>query len=154
MKMSQEIQSDRFYAEYHGHRSEDLLLITSVLRTSSRNAIFLAGDSSLDNKFWFGGTAKAVNGYETILRPPRSKQDVSYWLNYELEKRGAESFCVNCAVEESAIGSRACGRMLEQDRIIRDVMTTDDILVVSVGGLLCEPTCYVAASPDSFQATI
>jgi len=43
-------------------------------------------------------------------------------------------FCINCAVEESSIGSRACGRLLEQDVFIRDKITQGDVLVVSVGG--------------------
>ena len=43
-------------------------------------------------------------------------------------------FSLNCAVEESSIGSRACCRLLEQDNIIRDNIHENDILVVSIGG--------------------
>lgn len=134
--MAQTISSDRFYSEYHGHRPDDLKIVQTVLRANTRNCIYLAGDSSLDNKFWFGGTAPAVNGYEDILSPPYSKQDIAYWLNFELEKRGLGNnfFALNCAVEESSVGSRSCMRLLEQDRIINDSVTSDDIVVVSVGG--------------------
>lgn len=62
------------------------------------------------------------------------KQDISYWLNYEIEKRKLDLFSVNCAVEESSVGSRACCRLLDQDNVIRDMIGEDDILVVSVGG--------------------
>ena len=54
----QSISSDRFYAEYHGHRAEDLEIVEAVLRSKgereqSRHCIYLAGDSSLDNKVSF-----------------------------------------------------------------------------------------------------
>jgi hypothetical protein len=46
--------------------------------------IFLAGDSSLDNKFWFADQAPSVNGYEMFLKPPKSRRDVAYWMNKKL----------------------------------------------------------------------
>jgi hypothetical protein len=149
MQTSEEISSERFYKEYHGHRSTDLLLLNSLLRMPNRNAIYLAGDSSLDNKYWFGGTADSVNGYERVLRPPMSKRDVGYWLNYELAKRNINNyFCLNCAVEESSVGSRAFGQLLDQDKVIRDTVTADDILVVSIGGndIVLKPNCCTILS--------
>ena len=134
-KMNQ-ISFNKFYDEYHGHRYDDLNEILPSLKTGNRNCIYLAGDSSLDNKFWFNGTKDAVNGYQNLLIPPISKQDIAYWLNYELSSRnlGEKYFSLNCAVEESSIGSRACCRLLEQDNIIRDNINENDILVVSIGG--------------------
>ena len=136
-----------FYSEYHGHKEKDLRILSEFLRSNngvggSRPGIYLAGDSSLDNKFWFQDTAAAVNGYEDIIKPPNMKQDIAYWLNNELKHRGVDQFCINCAVEESSIGSRACCRLLPQDKVIRDTITEEDILVVSVGGndIVLKPT--------------
>ena len=132
--MSQTINSDEFYHTYHGHRTDHLLTLLTSLRLPRRYTIYLAGDSSLDNKFWFEGSVKAVNGYESILNPPKSKQDIAYWLNYELVRRKLSYFALNCAVEESSVGSRSFCRLLEQDKVVRDTITADDILVVSLGG--------------------
>lgn len=111
--------------------------------------IYLLGDSSLDNKHWFEDRNSAVNGYESIMSPAISKEDVAYWLNYEILDRGLkDSFvAVNCAVETSRIESRRCGGLLEHDVICRNSMQSDDILVVSVGGndiALCPTPCTVA----------
>jgi len=70
LDMSRTILKDSFYDEYHGHRPEHLDTLETCLRKPSesgpRNAIYLAGDSSLDNKFWFGDVASAVNGYDEV----------------------------------------------------------------------------------------
>lgn len=140
-----------FYTEYHGHRQEHLRKIEAGLRGTfqePRQAIYLAGDSSLDNKYWFQESAPACNGYEAYLEPPISKQDIAYWMNYEIKKSelGKALFCLNAAVEESSIGSRACGRLLDQDVFIRDTIQPDDTLVVSIGGndiALCPSICTI-----------
>ena len=70
-----------------------------------------------------------------------------YWLN-KLERESVDAGAgagagaadgrkygvINCAVEESTVGARACSRLLDQDTFIRDHITGDDMLVVSVGG--------------------
>lgn len=140
--MARKVSSRAFYGEYHGHREVDLAEVLSHLRPSpsngdqAREVLFLVGDSSLDNKFWFEDQARAVNGYERILSPPTSKQDIAYWLNYCAEERGLGDFlvAVNAAVEESTLGARACSRLLQQDRFVRDNITANDTLIVSVGG--------------------
>eukprot|EP00960_Hanusia_phi_P045023 756983-Hanusia_phi.AAC.3 len=110
-----------YYSTYHGHDqsylervitryhcSLPLLLLTAPSMRRSHGAeapaIFLAGDSTLDNKHWLfhGGqsahsfledqtrgefTAPAVNGYEQILEPPLMVKDVSYWMNFELAEK-------------------------------------------------------------------
>jgi len=101
--------------------------------------IFLAGDSSLDNKHWFPNTNKSCNGYETILNPPKSKEDVCYFINKEIERMNLteEYVSINCAVETSRIESRnGCNGLLEHDQLIHENLsnTNDDILIVSVGG--------------------
>lgn len=129
------IPSARFYNTYHGHLPEDLERLESHLRGKGKSILFLAGDSSADNKYWFSDKAKALNGYESILRPPTSKRDIAHCVNAELQRRGRPDLAaVNCAVEESKVSSRDCGALLPQDRFIRDHISAEDILVVSVGG--------------------
>lgn len=141
------INSSEFYSEYHGHTVDHLCKVhqyysNSIAQEDHDGIIYLAGDSSLDNKFWFGDQAKAVNGYENILKPARSRKDIAYWLSSVTAKtkKSTGAFqkprygIINCAVEESSIGDRACGRLLPQDSFIKDHITERDILVVSVGG--------------------
>ena len=87
------IDSAQFYATYHGHRVEHLRTLHRALTDREGDArprvVFLAGDSSLDNKHWLYRPSKkanvvrsltarrsfigaAVNGYEDVLTPPRS----------------------------------------------------------------------------------
>lgn len=131
------IPFDDFYQEFHGHCTDHLEESLAVLRKTgrkSRSCIYLAGDSSLDNKYWFTNTASAINGYEKLLSPSKMRKDVAFFLNSELVKRKeTEYFALNCAVEESTVESRA-GGLLPQDQIIRDSIQENDILVVSVGG--------------------
>lgn len=132
----EEISSNQFYNEYHGHRVEDLEKLYCHLREiNSSSLIFLAGDSSLDNKHWFREQGEAINGYETILNPPKSRQDIAYWMNYALCNQSNMHWkVINCAIEESTVGARSCGRLLPQDIFIRDHIQSNDILVISVGG--------------------
>lgn len=102
---------------------------------------------ALDNKFWFGNQEAAVNGYERLLQPPVSRCDVSYHVNRELASRNPSQACVNAAVEASSLNGRSLGHLLPQDRLVRDVIRSNDVLVVSVGGndialtpVLC--TCF------------
>jgi len=111
--------------------------------------IYLAGDSSLDNKHWFfaGFTPKnqqmhasaftesAVNGYESILNPPRMVMDVSYWFNRLASERfGTRKVCtINTSIEESTVSDRDSG-LRPQDVVIRDNVSERDVIVISVGG--------------------
>merc|ERR1719330_1465539 len=87
-----------FYEQYHGHSPQHLRAVLAAIRGpgGARPVIFLAGDSSLDNKHWlfergdkgdprsYEGTpwtAEAVGGYREVLEPPRMVQDVAYWLS-------------------------------------------------------------------------
>merc|ERR1712086_250566 len=137
-----------YYAEYHGHPIADLTRVHSTLRQQGKQLIFLAGDSSLDNKFWFRELKQAVNGYEHVLTPPRMNADVCYWLNLEASKRAIEYSCINTAIEATCLNDRSCGSLLEQDEFIRDNITEDDILVVSVGGndVAMQPLCCTICS--------
>jgi len=135
--MTSAVDGPTYYCEYFGHDVRLLRRLHDGLRSpNGRACIFLAGDSSLDNKFWFDSEAVAVNGYEQLLQPPRMKQDVCYWLNAELQKRGLGTryFCLNTAVEATSLNSRACCSLLPQDRLIREQITPQDTLIVSIGG--------------------
>eukprot|EP00927_Polykrikos_kofoidii_P078254 TRINITY_DN75101_c0_g1_i1.p1 TRINITY_DN75101_c0_g1~~TRINITY_DN75101_c0_g1_i1.p1 ORF type:complete len:372 (-),score=55.50 TRINITY_DN75101_c0_g1_i1:292-1347(-) len=129
------IDSSSFYATYHGHDVDLLSIAHDALRMKHRSIIFLAGDSSVDNKYWIRRWAQAVNGYEEILFPPTMKTDVCYWLNSEAVRRGQPNVCcLNTAVEATSLSDRACCCLLAQDRFIRRNITSHDYLVVSVGG--------------------
>lgn len=125
-----------FYKSYHGHEPRHLQNLTDKFRQHQRNVVWLAGDSSLDNKYWFRETAPACNGYEEVLQPQRSKMDIAYWMNKIIseEDRSKGYVVVNAAVEESTVGSRSCGRLRKQDAIIKDNIQPEDYLIVSVGG--------------------
>jgi len=166
------VSSGSFYGEYYGHTTEQL---ESVLAgaAQSRPVCYLVGDSTLDNKHWLGRrTVPASNGYESVLRPPRSKPDVAHCMNEELVRRGhgEKLLVVNCAVEESTLGERAAasfrqsvhqpaagrmgavepsggarsGSMLAQDAFVRSRISERDVLVVSCGGndIALRPTLW------------
>lgn len=128
------IDSLKFYSEYYGHPLESLqkLIDSSSIK---KHKIYLAGDSSLDNKHWLSNTAlqPALNGYENILAPPVAKGDVSYFINKELQANNLDAICINCAIEESTIADRST-TLLTHDQIIRDNITESDIIIISVGG--------------------
>ena len=151
-----------FYAEYHGHKVRDLQWIHSELRRECGRFVFLCGDSSLDNKHWFfskepGGaipprefsddarTAPAINGYESVLGgggranhdvEPRMAMDVNYWFNrIAAEELGPLDCCtIMSSVEASTAADRHYFGLLSQDQFIRDVVSEDDTIVMSVGG--------------------
>jgi hypothetical protein len=103
MRTKKTIKTDDFYSEYHGHKVEHLETLLPHLRQSpsasastststtspstNPSLIWTAGDSSLDNKYWFNDKADAIGGYKDVLRPPRSICDVTYWLNYLAKER-------------------------------------------------------------------
>merc|ERR1711976_972065 len=133
-----QIDTFSFYREYHGHKLSDLKILHYSLKNLKKDQkfIYFCGDSTLDNKYWFNDTAPAVNGYEKVLTVPRSKCDVAYWVNKYAEQNETQNFvCINTSIEESTLSSRI-GKPLSkpQDRFIRDNITENDVLVVSVGG--------------------
>ena len=80
----EKINTKEFYNEYHGHKVKHLNFLYPIMRRTSDRIIWTAGDSSLDNKFWFSDYKPAVpnSAYEHALQPPRSNADVTYWMNY------------------------------------------------------------------------
>lgn len=129
------VDARAYYAEFHGCKEEHLEAVHGAVRRR-RAALWLLGDSSLDNKFWFGEEAPAVNGYEDVLRPPRMRQDICYHVNKLLVERGLadDHVCINTAVEATSLNDRALGRLLPQDRFAATHLEGNDTLVVSLGG--------------------
>jgi len=110
------------------------VLEKSLRQGGARSLIFFAGDSSLDNKAWVNvSTEPPVNGMEEHL--DFSVKDVAHMMNKEIlaRKLGDEFAVLNCAVEATTLRSRK-NRLLRQDEFIRSRITSEDILVVSVGG--------------------
>ena len=127
------VRAGAYYSTYYGHAVQRLDAVLEGLRSVHHNApaIFLAGDSTMDNKVWlFPGmaqsayvmlndmetgsfTAPAINGYERVLQPPRMVMDVTYWLNHFLASAGTgvapAAFAVNTAVEATTMTSRTGG---------------------------------------------
>lgn len=130
------INMDSFYGQYHGHAANHLIQLIRFFRQRDKKPlIFLAGDSSLDNKYWLPSNQvePATNGYENILSPPSMKPDIAYQVNRQLRKHRMNYIAVNCAIEESTIKCRD-ESLKDQDRVILNNITNEDILIVSVGG--------------------
>lgn len=150
-----QVSTKDYYSEYHGHQTRHLEQIHATLRNAGcSNFVYLAGDSSLDNKHWFfdDDTPKerqltekamgkcdfigdAVNGYESVLNPPKMVKDVCYWFNQEAAIRYGRTRMATlmASIEESTVRDRESG-LLPQDKFIRDNISENDCLVVSVGG--------------------
>jgi hypothetical protein len=144
------ISFKKFYYEYHGHKVIHLNQIYTHFKDidPNRKFIFLAGDSSLDNKYWIlkESHEQAVNGYEQIIDQKQMVPDVSYHINkFLVASSKTEYVSINAAVEESTIDIRKSG-LLEQDQFIKEKITDNDILIVSVGGndIALRPSLYTA----------
>lgn len=130
------ISSRAYFREYHGHRLEHLDTVTNhlIARCNKRRIVWLAGDSSMDSKYWFEDSMPASSGYELLLTPPTAKQDLCAHLNALFAASGADHMaCINAAVEESTLGQRS-GSLLPHDQFIADHIRSNDVLMVSVGG--------------------
>jgi hypothetical protein len=131
--MSKKINASRFYGEWKGHPLADVATFRSAILSQrpTQPIIYLAGDSSLDNKAWVSGSSSVdvPEIYQAVLDKPRPKPDVAFWLNHFL---GSRATTLNLAVEESLLRERD-HHLLEHDQFIRDNIRAEDILVVSVG---------------------
>ena len=146
--MTQSINTSRFYYEWKGHIISDLSAFRSVALSlrPNRPIIYLAGDSSLDNKHWVPssgpfGEPLVVDVpaiYQAALETPQPKPDVAFWLNHLL---GDRATALNAAVEASTLRERD-EDLLDHDSFIKDNIRAEDILVVSIGSndLAMKPT--------------
>ena len=149
---TKKISGRSFYSEWHGHKVQHLEALLPRLRAHSDALIWTAGDSSLDNKYWFSDTRPAVGVYRDVLDPPISVADVTYWMNYLLEQQQQQQqqpkyAVINTAVEATTLNERSY-RLRPQDKFIRDNIRSDDVLVVSIGGndvALAPAPCTIAS---------
>jgi len=148
-----------YYSNWDGHIINNLAAVLAGLRATSKPVAFLAGDSTVDNKYWLVDSPNpafdrpeamifdpdsyvdkawigpAVGGYETVLSPPNMLKDVAYWMTvsgWEL----ADNFrfsALNTAVEATFLAGRSTNPT-PQDEFIKDNIGSEDFLVVSVGG--------------------
>ncbi|KAF2807010.1 uncharacterized protein BDZ99DRAFT_89905 [Mytilinidion resinicola] len=141
-----------FYGEWKGHTIPHLTTYHSIASSlrPGKPVIYLAGDSSLDNKFWVPGSGPGGDPlpvevpeiYYSILDRPKPKPDVAFWMNHYL---GDQATVINTSIEASMLRERQSG-LLPQDEFIRDHITANDVLVVSVGGndIALSPTVSTA----------
>ena len=137
--MSKKISTSRFYFEWKGHVISDVSTFRSITLSlrQRKPIIYLAGDSSFDNKFWVpssgpGGEplpVKVPEIYHATLDQPYPKPDIAFWLNHFLSDRATT---LNLAVEESTLRERD-NDLLDHDKFIKDNIRAEDILIVSVG---------------------
>lgn len=141
------VDASRFYSEYHGHLGAHLEVLLPALRETSDSLIWTAGDSSLDNKYWFHDRREAVGAYRDVLDPPTMNADVTYWLNRlatdrvrtqtnsnnDKSKPLLNIATINTAIEATTIQQRTWN-LLPQDSFLRDNIRSSDTLIVSIGG--------------------
>ncbi|KAF1955952.1 hypothetical protein CC80DRAFT_492870 [Byssothecium circinans] len=140
-KHQRKLNASKFYSEYKGHTVADLTVFHRRTRELRPNApvIWLAGDSSLDNKYWLPGPGPGGDSlpapvpiiYEHILNPPLPKADVAFWVNHVM---GENATCINTSIEESMLRERDDGSLLPQDAFLKENLEEQDVVVVSVGG--------------------
>ncbi|KAK4890456.1 hypothetical protein LTR27_010863 [Elasticomyces elasticus] len=128
-----------FYSEWAGHPIDDLRSIHSIIQAEhpEKPIVYLAGDSSLDNKAWVPSTGPGGEPlpvpvpdiYSVFLRTPKPKPDLTFWLNHFL---GDKATALNTAVEASLLRQRD-NALLPHDEFIRDHIGPRDVLIVSVG---------------------
>src|SRR3989338_9539102 len=85
------INSRTFYHNYYGVKIDQLEQVLANLQAmdAENRVVYLAGDSSLDNKHWLlGSWVPAAPPYDRFLDPPRSTPDVAHWLNRALHAGG------------------------------------------------------------------
>jgi len=133
------INTSRFYFEWKGHNIADATTFrnTTLSLRPNKPIVYLAGDSSLDNKYWVPSSGPEDEPlsvdvpeiYLEALDRPHPRPDVAFWLNHFL---GDRATTLNLAVEASTLKERETN-LLEHDEFIRDNIRAEDILIVSVG---------------------
>ncbi len=125
------INTNRYYSTYHGHLPGYLKKIRDhmIETNSNEKIVYLAGDSSLDNKYWISEThTNAIGKYANILLPPYMKKDICYYLS-----KHSNLNVINTAIEATTLAERD-NKLLVQDKFIRDNIRENDTLIISVGG--------------------
>lgn len=149
------INTYEFYSRFNGHPINDLKKAHNHLRKNCSSLIYLAGDSSLDNKHWLFGNsdqkdksyykenktfAAALPAYKEILSNPIMVRDVNYWLGYFLDQKDQlspsdkKTCSLMTSVEATTLMNNGKVREEPQDKFIKNTITDEDYLVISVGG--------------------
>lgn len=119
-------------SHYHGHNVETLKLIIAKARKLNKPIIYLIGDSSLDNKFWFiknnSSMVKPNSFYSEFIN--ETVPDIEFCLNDIIDNKFV---VINCAVEESTLEQRM-NKLTEQDILVQTTIRNDDVVICSVGG--------------------
>ncbi|KAF2771849.1 hypothetical protein EJ03DRAFT_288720 [Teratosphaeria nubilosa] len=151
MTTANKIHALPFYSEWSGHPLSSLQDVVSIIRSTrpSKPIVWLAGDSSLDNKAWIPSPGPDGENlpvdvpavYSSFLASGKPKPDVAFWLNHAL---GDKATAVNAAVEASLLRDRGSGKA--HDDFIRNNVKPEDILIVSVGAndIALSPTASTA----------
>jgi hypothetical protein len=121
-----DIPSEEYYSEYHGHKIQHLKEIVPQLKPCP--VLYMAGDSSMDNKHWIDKKTKGQRPF-----PDPMVMDLHYHLMNELETQDLPFVPFNCAVEASTVVQHV-QKEWPQDDIIRNNITSNDVLLVSIGG--------------------
>lgn len=147
------IKTQEYYSNWSGHKVELLEKALKHLKEKSKceRIVFLAGDSSLDNKHWIfpplnksrassykenQTCTKSLEVYKDFFNPSFMPKDVNYWIGKSLESlQSEEKVCsIMTAVEASTLMKGGKLRSEPQDRFIRKNIKDGDYLIISVGG--------------------
>jgi len=127
-----QIDNEEFYNEWSGHKITHLEVLLKGFQRYKK--VYLAGDSSVDNKHWIlNKRVPRLKLFENILKEDYMRPDVAYNLNKILEESKSDYVCINSAIEATLLRERSIN-LLPQDIVIRDNIKEDDILFISVGG--------------------
>ncbi|KAF1846455.1 uncharacterized protein K460DRAFT_431497 [Cucurbitaria berberidis CBS 394.84] len=146
-KSNPQVNCSKFYFEWQGHPIQDLTKFRNITlaQRPDKPIVYLAGDSSLDNKYWVKSFSKDIAAetpdiYKKTFQTPRPKPDVAFWINHLLDDRAT---CINTAVEASMLRDRD-DKLLPHDEFICDNIRAEDVLIVSVGAndIALKPLAY------------
>jgi hypothetical protein len=137
--MVRKVNTSRFYGQWAGHPLSGISTFHQIIQSQrpDKPIVYLAGDSSLDNKYWVPITGpdyepppvEVPEIYNTVLDRPYPRPDVAFWLNHVL---GDSATTLNLAVEATMLRDRDKD-LLDHDKFIRDNISANDVLIVSVG---------------------
>lgn len=128
------LSSKEYYATEKGHSAENVRKVhKGLLDFGYERFVFLVGSSTLDNKNYVSNSMSyyPVSGYEKVLTDS-CLPDICFYMNYFLKVDGNRQSCINCAIEDSDITERL-SELYGQDAFIRDNISEEDTLVISVG---------------------
>lgn len=128
---------EAFHNTYHGHEIGYLKLLCDEGRRQNLPITWLAGDSSLDNKYWVKYRTRSIPHQLYPISEAsiaRTKRDVAYWMN----DGDINRVTINAAIEESTLAERD-KQLLPHDAFLRDNVEKNDDVIVSVG---CNDIAY------------